>query len=320
MKNRSNQIKNDNIMRDELLGITTVYPGKYEILDNEYVNTLYVRDYDENRVQVIADGGGSYGVLFTGCIGKGLADATCEGPLDAAPNAYALYEVAKKIGSKKGVIFIANNYAGDFLNNDMALELLAVDGISARACYACDDIFSAKGEPRENRGGMSGVGVLVKIAACAAERGLSLDEVYRITQKANSRLCSLSALRNAATGDVEFGTGFSGEPPAHVYPYENADKMVSQALDFLLEELRPSASSKLYVTVNRMSRMTYTEGYGITYSIVRQLRERNIDVGGSVCGDYFDAFDDNGFILSLLDADEELQLYHRYVSGNGFTL
>lgn len=63
---------------------------------------------------------------------------------DSAPNAYVLYEMAKNIDCGKGILFLTNHYMGDYLNNDMAVELLAHDNINAAMCCISDDILSCE--------------------------------------------------------------------------------------------------------------------------------------------------------------------------------
>ena len=306
-------------LKYKLLGMMEARPGMFGRLDTDYSNALYVKKTNPQRVQIIANGGGGYGPLYSGFIGPGLADATCEGNFDTAPNAYALYELAKILGSEQGVLFIANNFAGDFLNNDMALELLRGEGIEAMVLYANDDIMSAQGEPREMRGGLHGTATLVKIAACAAEALLPLNEVYRIAGKANDNQRSISVQLNPATRKIEFGTGFSGEPPVHVIAYENVEQLAELTLTFLIKELAPDKNKKIYITLNKMNEMSYTEAYGLLH-LLRKNINKDFEVGGSVCGAYFDAYEGNGFMLSLLSADDELQKYIRYVSGYDFAI
>lgn len=320
MKDVKKRIKSDDSLKNKLLGIMDARPNAFKCLETVHSYALYRSDFDPERVQVIANGGGGYGPLFSGFIGEGLADGTCEGNHDTAPNAYALYDLARTIGSKNGVLFIANHFSGDFLNDDMAIELLEGEGVSARATYARDDIFSAKGEARENRGGVSGVGMLIKVAASAAKSGLSLDEVHRITEKAGSRLCSLTVLMDEKTHEIEFGTGFSGEPAVFKELYIGLEVLVSKVADLLIAELNPTRAERLHVMVNRMCEMSYTEGYGMLHTLKAELESRGYDVAGCACGQYFDAFEGNGAIISIMAADDELMKYTHKVEGHDFAI
>ena len=120
MQAKVKQLVPSNIsLERKLRGIMDASPGRYGMIDNGYYHTLYVNDAEPDRVHVILSGGGGFGLLFSFFTDRGLADASCEGDYDAAPNAFALYEAARRLGGEKGVLFITNNYMGDFLNNDM---------------------------------------------------------------------------------------------------------------------------------------------------------------------------------------------------------
>ena len=82
-----------------------------------------------DRVAVIISGGGSNGPFIPGFVGEGLADCAVVGPPYTAPSAYAIYEAGLKLGREKGALLLYNNFMGDYLNNDMAAELLRLEGV-----------------------------------------------------------------------------------------------------------------------------------------------------------------------------------------------
>jgi len=135
----------DSALDEMLSGVMAAQPGEFVRMENLHSYILYKRNIDNDKVQVVISGGGGFGPLFPSFVGKGLADAVCFGEFNCAPNAYALYEVAKTVNRGKGILFLTNNFVGDFLNNDMAKELLYIDGIASEVCYASDDILSARG-------------------------------------------------------------------------------------------------------------------------------------------------------------------------------
>jgi dihydroxyacetone kinase-like protein len=49
---------------------------------------------------------------------------------------------------------MTNNFAGDFLNNDMAVELLESEGIPSKVTIVVMTFSVLQVEPRENRGGL----------------------------------------------------------------------------------------------------------------------------------------------------------------------
>lgn len=304
---------------EALEGILFAEPGKYERLDTKYGYGLFRKGLPEQRVRIIVDGGGGYGPMWAGFAQPGLADAMVHGEFNCAPNAYVLYEMAKTIDAGKGVLFLCNHFMGDYLNNDMALELLEHEGIHARACYVSDDICSCIGEAKEARGALHGIAQLAKLASAAAAQGMSLERVYHLAEKGNERLRSITMKVNEE-GELRIGPGFSGEPPVETVRFESADQLVSLALDRLLAELGVYGTDPVYLCISRLRKMCFTEGFVVLHAAVRYLREKGIAVCGSSVGTYFDVFDSNGCMISLLSVDEEMEACLGSVSGYDFTV
>ena len=304
-------------LEEALDGVMAAQPDDFVRPKSLYCHSLLKKDIVDDKVQIITASGGCTGPLFGGFVGEGLADAVCYGDFDCAPNAYALYDIAKTVNRKKGVLFLANNFVGDYLNVDMAQELLRNEGIDSRACYVSDDLFSARGEPKENRGGLCGIGLLIKIAAGVSNAGFGLEDAYRIVQKANDRLRSVTI--TLKEDQMEFGTGFSGEPPVIVKTFSSADDLVKNCLEYIMEEL-DYTSPKLYFTVNRLRMMSYMEGYIVLASVKRQLEELGHTVVGCSVGSYFDVLGSTGCMISVLAADDELERYLAPVSAYDFTI
>lgn len=300
-----------NIVSDLLDGVMITQPNEYERMHNEFSYILCKKNRTSDNVRVVISGGGGYGPLFTGFVADGLSDVVCSGYFNCAPNAYAIYDSAKHVNCGKGIMLISNNFAGDYLNNDMAQELLASDNIESEACYVSDDIFSCKEEERSKRGGLSGISIIIKIASRAAKQSLSLKEIARISRKANDMLVSASICFNENNGKIEFGNGFSGEPPSVIIDYISADDIVCNVLKFLLNDLEQSKcfDKNLYVVINRLRLMSYAEGYVIVKSVKERLEVLGYNVLGISVGCYFDVYSTNGCIISLLACDEEMQKY-----------
>lgn len=311
--------KEETALDEALQGLLFAEPMKYKKLDTQYGYGINRTDLPEGCVRIILDGGGGYGPMWLGFAQTGLADAVVEGNFNCAPNAYVLYEMAKQIDAGKGILFLCNHFMGDYLNNDMALELLEHEGIHAKACYISDDICSAVGEAREERGGLHGIAQVSKIAANAAARGLPLKEVYRLAQKSNERVRSVT-LGVDERGQVLLGPGFSGEPPMWAEPFTSADAFVKLALDRLLEDLKPCDTEQVFLNINRMRRMCVTEGFVVLQAAKKYLEKRKIFIYGGSVGNYFDVFPFNGCIFTLIALDKELREYFGIASGYDFTV
>lgn len=307
---------------DEMIkGILLAQPQEFERIDNEYSYALIRKKRVADRVRIMVNGGGGWGPMFPGFVGEGLADAMVHGDFNCAPNAWLIYETAYRIHTGKGVFILANNYSGDYLNNDMARELLERKKVPVGVCYVSDDVCSAKGEEKEKRGGMSGILLLLKIASALAETGADVKTIERVTEKANACLRSIVICCNEEENVIEFGNGFSGEPPVCKETFVSADRTAARCMDLLMTELEEyKKDRKLHIVVNRMRKMSYLEGYVMLQSLVKELEMRRYSVESSSVGGYFDAFESNGCIVSVLACDEELEMLMRQVKGYDFTI
>ncbi len=259
------------------------------------------------RVAVITSGGGGGEPQFAGTAGEGMADAACIGNFRSAPNAYALYEAGMLLGKKRGVLFVYNNFAGDVLNNDMAAELLALEGVDSASVMATDDIASARGEAKDRRGGLCGVLLLIRVAAAASRLGFSLEECRRITEKANARLRSITIVEDDAAGGVMLGSGFSGEPPLLRVADRDAGRVVETVCDVLAREVAPAPTERVHIMVNRLSATTYMEGFAFAHMVRDWFQARGFAIGRVHVGNYFSPVTEQGYYLSVLSADDELE-------------
>ncbi|MDO4272996.1 MAG: dihydroxyacetone kinase subunit DhaK [Eubacteriales bacterium] len=303
---------------EALQGIMLANPGKYTRLPSEYGYGLYRNNLRDGQVRIIINGGGGYGPMWAGFADNGLADAMVHGNFDSAPNAFVLYEMAKAVDCGCGVLFLTNHFMGDYLNNDMAVELLAHDGIPAKLCCVSDDILSCEGEAKEARGGLHGIGQICKICGAAAREGLSLDEIWGLAEKANSRLRSVSV--NIREGMILFGEGFSGEPAVKTSPYQSVDQMVREACGILLEEMEQWRDDSFYLSVNSHCGVGYTESFVILNSAVQWLKEQGLKMWGCGAGTYFDVYEGTGCMISLIACDEEMRKYLHPEKGYGFVI
>ena len=176
-------ISDPNTSTRELVQVlASIYPDRFQVLsDSCNGRVLLRRTLRSDRVNVIVSCGGGCHPLSYGYLGEGMADACINGNQRCAPSAYDIYEAALKIGSSSGNLLIYNNYMGDYLNNDLAAELLSLEKIPCKLCPATDDCLSAPSDaPRIERGGLTGLLFLIRIAASCADAGLSLEETVRM--------------------------------------------------------------------------------------------------------------------------------------------
>ncbi len=287
-------------------GMEAAYPERWRKFSGEKNTAALVkRRPTPGLVAVIASGGAGSGPLFPGYVADGLADAVAVGGPFAAPNAYCLYELGKQLGSEKGVLLLYNNFAGDFLNNDMAVELLEMDGIPVASLAVTDDIASALGEAREKRSGRCGMGLLMKLAASRAKEGLAPREIAAFLEKANERLGTLSMMTDFEKAEIVYGNGFSGEPGFRTESHMDMERMAREAVEMLVEDLKPRPGEKMVLLINRLRYTGYADSYLVAAEAKKTL-EKIAPVAQLRVGSYSNILDVYGFNFSILCASEEM--------------
>ena len=230
----------DNYCPQWFEAMAQAFPGRWKALKGSAPSAVLTRrSPNPHRVSVIISGGGSNGPFIPGFVGEGLADAAVVGPPYTAPSAYALYEAGRALGRERGVLLLYNNFMGDYLNNDMADELLRLEGISVEQVLVRDDMGTAIGEPRENRGGRIGIAYLIKLAAKAAEAGRPLADIAALLRRAEARMATLCVSVDPLDNRVTYGKGFSDEPGFQAVEnatvQDTARETVRLLTDFLLD-------------------------------------------------------------------------------------
>ena len=301
-------------------GMLRAHPGRWNLFDSQIASaTLVSSQKVVNRVAVIISSGGSDGPWSPGFVGENLADAVVVGAPFTAPNAYAIYEVAKSLDAGCGTLLLYNNFMGDCLNNDMAEELLRLEGHRAIQIPVHDDMGMARGEARENRGGRSGSALMTRIAAVASRKGLSLDEMAALLKKANSRMATLRVSVNTENNTVTFGRGFSDEPGFKTETM-GIREAAEETIKLLTEDLSPKTDEQILLMVNPLRLAGYDEAY-VMGNYLYEALSTNYPILRMNVGAYIHILDGYGFTVTLLCADEELRPYlEGNIHGDGFII
>ena len=121
----------ESALDEAMNGILTADPGRCERLETEYGYGIYRRNLKENCVRVILNGGGGIGPMWAGCAAEGLSDGIVHGEFDSAPNAYTIYEMAKKMIIHEVYVALALTYEkeeGKVLAYEITENLLTMMG------------------------------------------------------------------------------------------------------------------------------------------------------------------------------------------------
>ncbi len=274
----------------------------------------------KNKVGIVIGGGAGHEPLFLEYIGKGMADAEAHGQIFAAPAPNIVLGAAKAVDGGNGVLFLYNNYAGDVLNFDMAQEMARTEGIQVETVLVNDEIASAPKGKEEDRRGTTSVHIIIKIAGAAAERGLPLDEVVRITQKAvngsRSLGVALSSCTLPATGKeifdlpddaMEVGMGLHGEPGVERIKLLSADETVSRIVPRLVEDLPYVKGDEIVLIINGYGATTRMEMFIINRKVRGMLADLGISVYGTEVGEFCTSQEMKGVSVTFIRMDDELK-------------
>ena len=307
----------EDVVRETIEGFLAAFGLSYEKLENE--NGIIRRDR-KDKVAVVTGGGSGHEPLFLGLIGEGLADGVTLGNVFAAPPPNNVMEVAKAVDSGKGVLFIYGNYSGDVLNFGMAAELLEMEGIETKTVLVTDDVASAPVERKEDRRGIAGDIFVVKIAGAAAEKGLSLQEVTKVTQKANDHTFSIGVALapgtipgateppySIADDEIEVGMGIHGEPGMERTKMMPADELTDKLMEKLVAESSLKAGEEVAVLVNGLGSTTLMELFIINRRVAKVLAEKGIRAYDMDVNSYCTTQEMAGFSITLLKLDDELK-------------
>ena len=202
----------------------------------------------------------------------------------------------------------------------MAQELLEQEGIQVETVISNDDIATALGEPRAERNGRCGIALLIKLAAAYAKAGMELKEAASLLRYATTRLGTLSIHVDFDAGEIQYGCGFSGEPPVLTETHMDMERAVDTAVHMLLEELKPREDETLFLLVNRLRLSSYADSYIIANLAVKAL-ERHHVVAQLRVAPFSNITDKYGFDFSVLCMNEETAKYmDSYVASDCFVI
>ncbi len=303
-------------------GYTAACPALLERMEGtKSVLVKNVRDW----VTILAGGGAGCEPLYLGCAGIGMADAVVTGDVFAAPAATQLLRAMQYMYHEKGVLMITGNYVGDVLNYELAVELCGYEGIRADAVFVRDDILHKPKEMADRRRGIGGILPVIKVAAGAAEEGLSLEEVGRVARRAVEAVGTVSVtfwpgyrpetgqpMYEMPAGEIAFGMGFNGKPGVLRTAMPSADQLSKRLLDYLEEDMGLQAGEEIALILSGKGATSPMELYILSNSLRRDLASRHIRVFKTEVGNFMTAPGMGGVSLTILRLDEEIRhFYHK---------
>ena len=293
-------------------------------------NTLrYVPEYNlimrkdaprDDKVSIIQGSGSGHEPAHVMAVGRGMLDAACPGDVFSAPPVDYVTETTKLLRSKRGVLYLVNNYTGDRLAFEMAAELADTDGINVKTLIIDDDVAVSDSTWTVGRRGVAGNFFVIKAVGAASEQGADLERLLEIGKKVNSVTRTMgialsscippakgSALFSIAEDEMEVGIGIHGEPGRKRAKRGTANEIVSTLLDAVVPDLPYNKGDRVALMINGLGGTPISELY-LLYGIAHdQLKKRGIEVARNYVGEYCTSLEMAGASLTLVRLDDEIE-------------
>lgn len=309
----------ENLVMEMCSGIAMAHPElefvkKYKVMKKKHIY--------KNKVSLISGGGSGHEPAHAGFIGKGMLDAAVCGDVFASPSQIQVYQAIKETASEKGTLLIIKNYSGDMMNFKNAAYLASEDGIKVDYVKVDDDIAVKDSLYTVGRRGVAGTVLVHKIAGAAAERGMSLEEVKTVAQKAINNVRSLgfgltsctvpakgTPTFDIAEDEMEFGVGIHGEPGIKREKIATADELSKRIVDAITKDMKlgTEENEEVALLINGFGATPLQELYLLNNSVVKEIAKKNIKINRIFVGNYMTSIDMAGASVSIMKLDDELK-------------
>jgi dihydroxyacetone kinase-like protein len=153
----------------------------------------------KDKVSLIQGSGSGHEPAHIMAVGPGMLDAASPGGVFAAPPMENCLECIKLMNSPKGVLVLINNYQGDRMNWDMAVEMAQAEGITVKSFVIDADVAVKNSSYTTGRRGVAGNFFVIKACGAAAAKGASLDELMALADKVNKQVRSMGVALSSCT-------------------------------------------------------------------------------------------------------------------------
>jgi phosphoenolpyruvate---glycerone phosphotransferase subunit DhaK len=311
--------KVDNILTESLSGFALAHHDLVSL--NLNPNFLTRKNKAKNKVAIISGGGSGHEPLHAGYIGYGMLDAACPGHVFSSPTPDQMLAAAEAVHADKGVLFIVKNYAGDVMNFEMAAEMLPFENATVLTSDDCAVINSTY---TTGRRGVAGTVIVEKCVGSLAETGADLAACKELGDKVNARTASIGVALTSCTvpaagrptfdisdTELEMGVGIHGEPGRRREAMREADAIVKDMVDAILEDFHARGlktdNSETLLLVNGFAGTPLMELYLIYNTAAQLFGKHGINIQRSLVGNYTTALDMAGASISICLLDDEIK-------------
>lgn len=309
----------DNFVPEFLEGVYLANPDMLSY-DPEY-NLIYRSDRPaDDKVSIVQGSGSGHEPAHIMAVGPGMLDAAAPGGVFSAPPVDFCLECIKRVASPKGVLALINNYQGDRMNWDMAVEMAQAEGINVKSFVINDDVAVQDSTHTVGRRGVAGNFFVIKACGAAAENGASLDDLLALADKVNNNVRSMGVALSSCTppakgspifeisdGEMEVGVGIHGEPGRRRDTLKSADEIVDEIFDAVATDLPFSSGDKVALMINGLGGTPPAELYVLYRRAAQRCKEAGITIARNYIGEYCTSLEMAGASLTMLKLDDELE-------------
>lgn len=313
--------KVDDVLIESLSGFATAHSDLVKL--NLDPNFLTRKQKATNKVAIISGGGSGHEPLHAGYIGYGMLDAACPGHVFTSPTPDQMMAAAEAVHADKGILFIVKNYAGDVMNFEMAAEMLPFANgspIESATVLTSDDCAVINSTYTTGRRGVAGTVIVEKCVGSLAETGADLQACKTLGDKVNSRTASMGVALTSCTvpaagrptfdisdTELEMGVGIHGEPGRRREAMREADAIITDVVNAILDALKPAQNSEALLLINGFGATPLMELYLIYNTAAKLFKAHGIEISRSLVGNYTTALDMAGASVTLCLLDDEIK-------------
>jgi phosphoenolpyruvate---glycerone phosphotransferase subunit DhaK len=304
-----------------LEGIALANPGKLRYLAKHNIIYRADRPHDD-YVSIIQGSGSGHEPSHAMAVGPGMLDAACPGNVFAAPPVEHALECTKLMNSKKGVLYLVNNYTGDRMCWEMARELAEAEGIRVGVVFINDDVAVTNSAHTVGRRGVAGNFFVIKVCGAAAAQGVGLEQLVKLGEKVNSQVRTMGVAITGCTPpgkdapiftcgerEMEMGVGIHGEKGRRRAPLPNAETVVDELFWAVADDLPFENGDQVALMINGLGGTPPGELFLLYRRAAILARDRGLQIVRNYVGEYCTALEMAGFSLTLLRVDKELNRY-----------
>jgi dihydroxyacetone kinase-like protein len=308
-----------NFVQEMMEGLVLANPDTLKWV-KEY-NIIYRADMpSDDKVSIIQGSGSGHEPAHIMAVGRGMLDAACPGNVFSAPPMDYVYECLKLMNSAKGVLCLVNNYQGDRMCWDMAIEMANMEGIQTGLVIIDDDVSVERSTYSVGRRGVAGNFFVIKACGAAAEEGASLEELVALGNKVNGVIRTMGVALTSCTppargtpifeiGDdeMEMGVGIHGEPGRRRTQMASADQIVDEVFEAVASDLPFQKGDRVGLMINGLGGTPISELYLLYRKAALNCQSRGYEVVQSYVGNYCTSLEMAGMSLTLIRLDDELE-------------